>query len=290
MEVSFNVSKKGNEVTFINTSRKVPEGSTYLWDFGVDGAKSYEKNPKKVVYENEGFYLVSLQIIPPSTSGEVSITVEETLGISKRGYTTLSDSIYNLINHYIPDDLLKYITRSDKKVYIEKWQLYLQPIVNHEVPVDEYSNEFAYYALENQLIMELAAYDWMMTGVMNLMRSVSNTIETSTSSGTGNNSDDNQSQNGNVKKITTGPSEVEFFNTTISGDEAASLTKSLNSALQPGGLLDSIKYNICMLAERLDIYLPLCGRMYSEVVVPKVVNKRDPGLLGGPNPKFPINK
>lgn len=290
MEVSFNVSKKGNEVTFINTSRKVPEGSTYLWDFGVDGAKSYEKNPKKVVYENEGFYLVSLQIIPPSTSGEVSITVEETLGISKRGYTTLSDSIYNLINHYIPDDLLKYITRSDKKVYIEKWQLYLQPIVNHEIPVDEYSNEFAYYALENQLIMELAAYDWMMTGVMNLMRSVSNTIETSTSSGTGNNPDDNQSQNGNVKKITTGPSEVEFFNTTISGDEAASLTKSLNSALQPGGLLDSIKYNICMLAERLDIYLPLCGRMSSEVVVPKVVNKRDPGLLGGPNPKFPIKK
>lgn len=289
MEVSFNITKRGKEVTFLNTSRKVPEGSTYLWDFGVDGEKSTEKNPPPFTYENEGFYLVSLQVKPPSTSGQDSITVEETLGISDKGFSTLSDSIYNLINHYIPDALLGYISKSDKKVYIEKWQLYIQPLVNHEVPVEEYSNEFAYYALENQLIMELAAYDWMMTGVMNLMRSVSTTIEDSSTTNSQTPSDSQEYGNGNVKKITTGPSEVEFFDTNISGDEKASLTKALNSALQPGGLLENIKDNICMLAERLDIYLPLCRRNASHVI-PEVSNRRKPGLLGGPNPSYPVNK
>lgn len=287
MKASFTFTKKGNVVSFINTSREVPEGSTYLWDFGVNGETSTDVTPKPHTYENEGFYQVTLTITPPAESGLEKVKVSDNFGISLSGKPTLSDSIYNLIEAYVPDELVKYITLKDKRVYIEKWQLYIQPLVEPAVAEEDYSNEFAYPALANQLIMEAAAYDWLMTGIMNLLRSVSSTIEDNSSSTEGGTTE--EAANGNIKKITTGPTEVEFFESTLSGEDISSLTKTVTSALQPGGILDSIKANICMLAERIDIYLPLCNQV-KHVMVPKVVNRRNPGLLGGPNPSYPVKK
>lgn len=287
MKVSFTLKKRGKSVSFINTSRGVPVGSTYLWDFGVNGDTSTEQNPPDKTYDDQGFYQITLTVTPPPGDKEKPQTVTDTIGISDSNQPTLSDTIYNLIESYLPDDLVQYITQKDKKVYIEKWQLYIQPLVNHEVPLEEYNNEFAYSALENQLVMELAAYDWLLTGIMSLMRSVTNVVQDSTSH---TDPPEQPSENtGNVKKITTGPSEVEFFDTTLSGDQAASLTKAINSALQPGGLLDSIKANMCMLAERLEIYLPICNQV-GHGVIPQVGNRRKPGLLGGPNPSYPVKR
>ena len=59
--------------------------------------------------------------------------------------------------------------------------------------------------------------------------------------------------------------------------------------MQPGGIVDIIKQGICMLAERLDIYLPLCDPI-NKVVVPRVVNRRIAHGLMGPNPKIIIRK
>ena len=123
---------------------------------------------------------------------------------------------------------------------------------------------------------------------MNLLRTVSSSVEDSSSSSDGS-STVVETTNGNVKKITTGPTEVEFFESKLSGEDVSSITKTVTGAFQPGGILDSIKYNICMLAERLDIYLPICYQI-GHVVVPEVVNRRNPGLLGGPNPSYPIKK
>lgn len=287
MKVSFTLNKRGKSVSFRNTSREVPAGSTYLWDFGVNNDTSTDENPPNKTYENQGFYQISLKVTPPAESNQEPQIVYDSIGISENDTPTLSDSIYNLIEAYLPDELVNYITQKDKRIYIEKWQLYIQPLVNHEVPLEEYNNEFAYFPLENQLVMELAAYDWMLTGIMNLMRSVTNVVQDSTSSTDPPSPVDPTT--GNVKKIVTGPTEVEFFENKLSGDEAASLTKSINSAIQPGGLLDSIKQNICMLSERLDIYLPMCRRM-DHSVLPEVANHRVPGLLGGPNPSYPIKK
>lgn len=287
MKVDFTFEKNGKEVSFRNTSRGVPDGSTYLWDFGVIGETSTEKEPPPYTYKKQGFYQVSLTITPPLESGVDKATASDNFGISDSGNQTLSDSIYNIIEAYIPDELLKYITTKDKRIYIEKWQLYLQPLVEPEVPLDKYTDEFAYPPLVNQLVVELAAYDWLMTGIMNLLRSVSNSVEDSSSSSDG--STVVETTNGNVKKITTGPTEVEFFEAQLSGEDVSSITKTVTSALQPGGILDSIKSNICMLAERLDIYLPICDQV-GHTVVPRVVNRRNPGLLGGPNPSYPIKK
>lgn len=287
MKVDFTFTKEGKKVLFHNTSRGVPDGSEYLWDFGVIGETSNEIEPPPYTYEQQGFYQVSLTITPPLTSGIDKATAYDNFGISDSGNPTLSDSIYNLIDSYIPDEFIKYITNKAKRVYIEKWQLYLQPLVEPEVPLDKYNDEFAYPALVNQLIVELAAYDWLITGIMNLVRTVSSSVEDSSSSSDG--SVVSEPTNGNVKKITTGPTEVEFFESKLSGEDVSSITKTVTGALQPGGILDSIKSNICMLAERLDIYLPICDQVEHNVV-PRVVNRRNPGLLGGPNPRYPIKK
>ena len=122
---------------------------------------------------------------------------------------------------------------------------------------------------------------------MNLMRSTSTAIQDS-SHGSQTEREE-PSSNGNVKKIVTGPTEVEFFNNVLDGETASSLAKTIVTAMKPGGIIDNIKRNLCMLSSRLSIYLPICNNI-NTVVIPKVVNRRDPGLLGGPNPSYPINK
>ena len=44
-----------------------------------------------------------------------------------------------------------------------------------------------------------------------------------------------------------------------------------------------------MLAGRLEIYLPFCDPS-SHVVVPRVVDRRRPGLIDGPNPSSPVKR
>lgn len=286
MKVDFRFTREGFKVTFTDASKEVPADSSYLWDFGVKGGSSSERNPE-YTYTKEGFYNVTLTITPP-----VGVDVErgiatDNIAVSEGVFPTLSSSIYELIDSYIPDELIGSISYKDKRTYIEKWQLYMQPLVEPEVKIEDYNNEFKYPALVNQLIMEMAAYDWLITGIINLMRSTANAIENSSQGSEGGSTE--PTANGNIKKITTGPTEVEFFEGTLSGDSTSSLAKTVTSALQPGGVIDNLKANICMLAERLGIYLPIC-RNLKQPVVPKVVNKRDPGILGGPNPGYVVKR
>ena len=286
MKVDFRFTREGFKVTFTDASKEVPADSSYLWDFGVERGSSSERNPE-YTYKKEGFYNVTLTITPPAEAGVERGIATDNIAVSEGVFPTLSSSIYELIDSYIPDELIGSISYKDKRTYIEKWQLYMQPLVEPEVKIEDYNNEFKYPALVNQLIMEMAAYDWLITGIINLMRSTANAIENSSQGSEGGSTE--PTANGKIKKITTGPTEVEFFEGTLSGDSTSSLTKTITSALQPGGVIDNLKANICMLAERLGIYLPIC-RNLKQPVVPKVVNKRDPGILGGPNPVYVVKR
>lgn len=283
MKVDFRFTRNGLNVKFTDASKEVPADSSYHWDFGVEMGISLEKSPT-FEYPREGFYNITLTITPPS--GEPKIATDN-IAVSESNFPILSSSIYDLIDHYIPDDLLGSISYKDKRTYIEKWQLYMQPLVEPEVLLEDYNNEFKYPALANQLIMEMAAYDWLITGIMNLLRSTSSAIEGSTSgpeTSTG-----KEAENGNVKKITTGPTEVEFFEGVLSGESASSLAKTITSALQPGGVIDNLKSNLCMLSERLRIFLPICNNQ-NNIIVPLVVNRRSPKTIDGPNPSYPVKK
>lgn len=282
--VNFSFTKNGFTVSFRDLSTGVPDGSTYHWDFG-DLRVSEDKNPIHE-YTEIGFYVITLLI--QDSLGKDWGKKQLRVGISNKSKTQLSDSIYQLIDVYIPESLLPYLSDMDKQTYIEKWQLYIQPLVDRpsgeEIPLEEYNNELVYEALENQLIMELSAYDFLTVGIINMMRGVTNIIQEETSSSTQPPGTETAEGNQKVKSITTGPTEVQFYEG-LDGDATSSLAKAVTTALQPGGVIDTLKQNLCMLAGRLSIYLPICTAP-NRVKVPRVVNKRIPGPLGGPNPSI----
>lgn len=276
MVVDFNYATVGLKVTFENLSTGVPSDYTYHWDFG-DNTQSTLNNPTHE-FDKPGFYKVILVVKDPASNTVGSS--EQRVPVTDKAKTHLSDSIYQLIDTYIPENIFGVVTTSTKRQFIEKWQLYLQPLVNHCIPLQEYNNEMYYEALENQLIMELAAYDFMSVQVANMVKAQAQSIlENNTTSSSGG-SEPPDGYQGDVKKIQTGPTQVEYFNP---NEDESDLASNIIKALGPGGLLDMMKENLCMLAGRLDIYLPICERP-TRVVVPKAVNKRIKGPLSGPDP------
>lgn len=285
MVVDFIFNTVGLKSNFINLSYEVPDEYTYSWDFG-DGGTSTELNPTHE-YQKMGFYRVSMSIVDSNNRPVEKVT--KTVLISDKVKTHLSNSIYVLINTYIPYSIFGKVPSSIKQQFIEKWQLYIQPLVNHEIPVEDFNNELYYEALENQLIMELAAYDYMLLNIQNVINATSQTIINDNSQGSECNeeyssqssgSSSNTSSGGSIKKIVTGPTEVEYFNDT---ESEKGFISNITKAVQPGGFIDILKQNLCMLAGRLDIYLPICENQ-TRVVVPRVVNRRRPRLLDGPDP------
>lgn len=276
MVVDFNYATVGLKVTFENLSTGVPSDYTYHWDFG-DNTQSTLNNPTHE-FDKPGFYKVTLLVKDPASNTVGSS--EQRVPVTDKAKTHLSGSIYQLIDTYIPENIFGVVTTSTKRQFIEKWQLYLQPLVNHCIPLQEYNNEMYYEALENQLIMELAAYDFMSVQVANMVKAQAQSIlENNTTSNSGG-SEPPDGYQGDVKKIQTGPTQVEYFNP---NEDESDLASNIIKALGPGGLLDMMKENLCMLAGRLDIYLPICERP-TRVVVPKAVNKRIKGPLSGPDP------
>lgn len=263
----------GLRVNFTNTSSSLLEGQIFEWDFG-DGSTSLEKDPVHQ-YDVAGSFFVSLY---RKQDGNIVEKTTEKVLVTDKVKTQLSGSIYDLIDQYIPQDIFGKIDLPVKRQFIQKWQLYIQPLVNHEVPLEEYANELYYEALENQLIMELAAYDFLSLSLANSLKATSVSITGSSPGST----DEVVMGEGRIKKITTGPTEVEYFD---GSDTESTVIKSIQSS----GILDMIKQNLCMLSDRLDIYLPIC-RSRSVTTVPKVVNRRSPGPLDGPDPSYPVKK
>lgn len=296
MVVDFNFTTVGLRVTFQNLSDEVPSGSKYLWDFG-DGEKSSQKNPVHR-YKCAGNYSVILKVVDESTGMVMGQSTDDIL-ITDFVKTHLPCSIYCLIDTYIPRDIFGVVPAKVKRQFINKWQLYIHPLVNHCIPIEEYANELYYEALENELIMELAAYDYMVLQVNLMIQATAQVIKdnnsvvpsstnplsvltgSSSSSSTTEVSPNGDVTSGRVKKIQTGPTEVEYFDDRSQESESAS---NAIKAMADGGPIDILKDQICMLAERLDIYLPMCNRPSSKRVVPRVVNRRNPGLLDGPDP------
>lgn len=284
MDLAFVYVTKGLNVSF-RIIGKVPAGATTSWDFGdfKESIPDTSLSPNHT-YETAGFYTVTLTV----TKDEETICEQSQLVMvsdDENIKTHLSDSIYTLIDNYIPKELGS-ITMDQKVTYITKWQLYLGPLVNHEILPDKYQDELAYEGLENQLVMELAAWEYLNVQVTTLLSKTGNFFskfaESSGNSSDETETDENEDPTTRIKKITTGPTEVEYFDKY--SDSVSSWWKYYMQALQPGGIIDELRTNLCTLAQRLDIYLPFCDKVKG-VIPPKVVNHRIAGPLGGPNPR-----
>ena len=184
------------------------------------------------------------------------------------------------------------MTIEDKTAYITKWQLYIFPLVNHIIPPDKYNDELWYEGLENQLIMELAVWDYLNIQIQNILLVAGNSFrEIISTESTGPDQDGDSpgehARGDRIKQITTGPTEVQYYDKI--SESVSSLWSTYSKMIQPGGYMDELRKNLCMLASRLEIYLPFCDQI-ERLVVPRVVNHRKPTPLGGPNPTAPLNK
>lgn len=276
----------GLEVSF-RVLTKVPAKAIFDWDFGDDKGSAYDIKQPTYTYEKSGFYVVTLNV---TNSEGLNLSASRTLVVNVDSKTTLTDSIYNLIDFYIPSEISEKMSSEEKAMYITKWQLYIQPLVNHCIPLDKYNDELMYEALENQLIMELAAWDYLNVKLLNLLTSTGEYLSqlTSTKEQVGDGSSGPELARGDrIKQITTGPTEVQYYDTLA--ESASSLWKTFSQALKPGGIIDELRKNLCMLAGRLEIFLPFCEQQ-NRVVVPRVVDRRRPGLLDGPNPSAPVKR
>ena len=287
MNLAFIYVTKGLQVSFRIIS-KVPSGVTTSWDFGDFKESSSNDRSPSYTYETAGFYTVTLRV----TIGEETIEQSQLVMVSEdENITThLSDSIYNLIDNYIPKELGN-MSMDQKVTYITKWQLYLGPLVNHEILPDKYQDELAYEGLENQLVMELAAWEYLNVQITALLARTNDFFSKfqsqSESSNSENSNSEEEDNNTRIKKITTGPTEVEYFDRY--SDSIASWWKYYIQALQPGGIIDELRINLCTLAQRLEIYLPFCDKINTSIV-PRVVNHRKAGPIGGPNPTSLVKK
>ena len=281
MNLAFVYVTKGLQVSFRIIS-KVPSSVTTSWDFGDFKESSSNDRSPSYTYETAGFYTVTLRV----TIGEETIEQSQLVMVSddENITTHLSDSIYNLIDNYIPKELGN-MSMDQKVTYITKWQLYLGPLVNHEILPDKYQDELAYEGLENQLVMELAAWEYLNVQLTALLAKT-NDFFSKFQSQSGTSEEYSEDPNTRIKSITTGPTEVEYYDKF--SDSIASWWKYYIQALQPGGIIDELRINLCTLAQRLEIYLPFCDKVRTSVV-PKVVNRRKAGPLGGPNPIAPLN-
>ena len=224
-------------VEFTNLSTNGP--TSYSWDFG-DGGNSTDENPTHD-YTRNGFFEVTLTV----TNVDGSNSLTSPVGVND-ARTVLSQSIYTLVNQYIPENIT--YNPAELTGLIQKWQLFIQPLVSHEVAVEDVFNEFAYEALENQLVAQLAAYDIIIQSANAYIASMGNGGTASSRA---------------VKKITTGPTDVEWFPDTEAGNAYSSIFKA-------GGAFGEITKNLCSLAKRLNISLPEICSAKKTLVLPKI--------------------
>lgn len=272
MELIVIPQKDGLTVNFLNQT-KVPSNITYEWDFGDDSEKSTVKSPTHV-YAMPGFYNVTLKTNQEGSELNLDIV------ISNKVDTTLNGSIYHLIDGYLPVNIINKFPFHKKQMYIEKWQLYIQPLVERElgkeISINNYNNELYYEALENQLIMEASMLDFLTMEFTSLLQSVSTLNESGT----------NATEEG-IKMIKTGPSEVEYFNP---NEHIKDTILSITKAMSPGGYIETLRFNLCTLSARVMIFLPFCELGEYNTIVPRVVNRREPTRYDGPNPPYPVSK
>ena len=233
----FNYNANGLNVTFLNLSQNVTGSTTFGWTFG-DGNTSTSQSPTHT-YAGVGFFDVELTL----TDGLEVSTTKVRVGVNVAGKPSLGNfNLIQLISNNLPTGVTLDTTLATS--YIRTWQDYLFPLVDPpSLELDKY-NETCYDPLVNQLIGKLSTVDLILQGSKSYLLSLGNLSGASKK---------------DLKKVVTGPAESEWF----SGSD------TWYDIMKSGGALDTLKQECCMLADRIDIYLPFC-QVKTNVIVPQV--------------------
>jgi len=239
LQAHFTYKGDGLKVSFkSNTSTGVTPSDTFKWEFG-DNSTSTDQNPDHT-YNGSGFFLVKLTI----TAGSETESFQRTIGVANTGQP-LSKPLYQVVDDYLPAGFT--MDPEDKEIKIQKWQLFLSALVNHEIPLEDIYDEFAYTPLENTLVAQLIAYEQIIEAASKYL------ITTGQAGGK------------EIKKMVQGPMETEWFQ----GSD------SLSKVFKKGGSFESLAQAICGLAKRLRIYIPGICPDPGAPVIPFIVSKID---------------
>jgi hypothetical protein len=128
-----------------------------------------------------------------------------------------------------------------------EWRLYLQKAFEPNIADADISNEVAWPTLINFLLAKLVVYDYLVKSIKSLLARTSAT---------------DQANGASVKKIETGPSNAEFF------DSFNSLADFLRPDKNGNTSLSTLAQDICQLAKRVDIFLPMCNNADDQAAMP----------------------
>lgn len=222
-------------VKFMDISTGTP--TSWSWDFGDGSPADTNQNPTHT-YSNPGNYIIKLT----ATNTDGSSILQREIIIST--VPILPVSLRTFVNLKIPSTLN--ITEETKEAYIAQWQLHIQPLVEPEVSISNVFNENAYTPLANALVAYLTAYSILVD-------------EAAKASGSNASSNISPNNSSNVKKITTGPSEVEF-------QDASDATSSFFGK-NGDGVISNLQKEICSLSHRLNINLPMCPALPKKILI-----------------------
>lgn len=266
----FGYQKTGNEVTFTSLSLNINPSTTYLWDFG-DGVTSNVIDPVHD-FINAGFYNVSLTV----TNLEGTNTSNNLINLGNQNNPQVFNDIPKIIDLYSPTEIIGTIrNHSQKEFLIAKWQCYLQPLLfEPEVSIEDTYNASSYPPLVNSLLAKLVVIDIIeMETTTFLLKTATDAGGGGTSTGTDSTTSSSQ---GGIKSIETGPTKVERYenkDSSSQSERAANLAKTYASLTDRGGILEQLKASACQEAQRISVYLPMCGPLPSTNRGIKVTSK-----------------
>lgn len=228
---NFNFYANGLEVLFEDLSANTP--TSWAWEFG-DTQTSTDQNPTNT-YLAEGKYKVKLTAtnVDGASVFEYEILVSLTPG--------LNQTVETMVKEALPAEFS--IGAIELTQAVRRWQLYLQPkiYIPFAVAVADTFNQAKYPGLANVLISKLIVYEQLLSQASKTMVSTLSSESGSTSTG-------------NIKKIESGPSVAEWYDT-------SSTWKTIFAGKSDTGFFGSLTQEICIFAGRQNIRIPeICGR------------------------------
>lgn len=221
----FYAKPNGLEVSFFDRSVKTGQNPVYAWSFG-DGSSSSDADPIHT-YESSGYYQISLSYTDSLGTSTISLL----LYISESGIIGTQPIIF-MVKDRLPDG----VEISDQDIYsrVRHWQNILHASIPSNVSYEDRHDEYKYSELENSFITRLVLRDSIIDSANQYLF----TLGGGSSAGA----------QGDVKKITTGPADAEWF----------SASSSWYSIMRPGSLWDQILKEACYLANILGVKISGC--------------------------------
>lgn len=238
---SFSITPNFLVVKLTDSSTNNP--TSWAWDFGDASIADTTQSPNHT-YINPGEYVIQLQAT--NVDGTSSITRR----IVVSNIPILPLSLRDYIKCKFPSGWI--IDTECMEAYIAQWQIQLSNLVIPPVTGNNIFDETKYTPLANALIASLVVYS--------LMNDIANQVMLG-AIGPG--------SNGPLKKITTGPSDAEWFDR----------LDYLKLFFDPkNGFLNGMKGDICNLAQYIGIWLSMCPILPKPIIQLQISNH-------GPRPK-----